>query len=311
MVVHDPTQRFSSRVENYVRYRPGYPPEVLDLLRRECGLWLGDTVAVHAVNQAHLVLYRGHRYQRTVILPKSLASGNAIANGSLTGNNAVVFAAYDAFDVLPRQTESVRSTFSLVLWQPGNPEATPMRRNIPASEFTIWSERGGSGSGRILGNFGRKTFIGVLRDQVVVLDNAARSVELIEMNGRVRRVVTLDIPDVPVTAADRDSAAQENRTSLARFPADREGLEHFPRTRSSISQLSADNADGFWITVTPPIAKGTPLHIRFTSAGKPDRCIRIAGNARIAAYSTDRVVTVTAQDDGDVVNLVQTAAFPR
>jgi SAM-dependent methyltransferase len=25
-------------VENYVRYRPGYPPEVLDLLRAECGL---------------------------------------------------------------------------------------------------------------------------------------------------------------------------------------------------------------------------------------------------------------------------------
>jgi SAM-dependent methyltransferase len=34
----DPTQRFSGRVENYARYRPGYPGEVLDLLRRRCGL---------------------------------------------------------------------------------------------------------------------------------------------------------------------------------------------------------------------------------------------------------------------------------
>ena len=34
----DPTQRLSRRVENYVKYRPGYPPAVLDLLRRECGL---------------------------------------------------------------------------------------------------------------------------------------------------------------------------------------------------------------------------------------------------------------------------------
>ncbi|MDB6123553.1 MAG: Methyltransferase [Pedosphaera sp.] len=34
----DPTQRFSSRVENYARYRPGYPPEILDLLRQQCGL---------------------------------------------------------------------------------------------------------------------------------------------------------------------------------------------------------------------------------------------------------------------------------
>jgi SAM-dependent methyltransferase len=32
------TSRFSDRVENYVRYRPGYPPEVLELLRAECGL---------------------------------------------------------------------------------------------------------------------------------------------------------------------------------------------------------------------------------------------------------------------------------
>lgn len=38
-----PTQRFSSRVENYVRYRPGYPAGIIDLLRAECGL-SADTV---------------------------------------------------------------------------------------------------------------------------------------------------------------------------------------------------------------------------------------------------------------------------
>lgn len=31
-------QRFSSRVENYVRYRPGYPREIIDLLKSECGM---------------------------------------------------------------------------------------------------------------------------------------------------------------------------------------------------------------------------------------------------------------------------------
>ena len=40
-----PTARFSDRVENYVRYRPGYPPEVLDLLRAECGLLPSHVVA--------------------------------------------------------------------------------------------------------------------------------------------------------------------------------------------------------------------------------------------------------------------------
>lgn len=34
----DPTRRFSSRVDNYVRFRPGYPKEILSLLKSECGL---------------------------------------------------------------------------------------------------------------------------------------------------------------------------------------------------------------------------------------------------------------------------------
>lgn len=40
-----PVQRFSSRVENYVRYRPGYPSELIELLRRECGLTADSVVA--------------------------------------------------------------------------------------------------------------------------------------------------------------------------------------------------------------------------------------------------------------------------
>jgi SAM-dependent methyltransferase len=40
-----PTARFSDRVENYVRYRPGYPTAVVDLLRKECGLQPSHIVA--------------------------------------------------------------------------------------------------------------------------------------------------------------------------------------------------------------------------------------------------------------------------
>jgi ubiquinone/menaquinone biosynthesis C-methylase UbiE len=40
-----PTARFSDRVENYVRYRPGYPAEVLELLRAECGLQPSHIIA--------------------------------------------------------------------------------------------------------------------------------------------------------------------------------------------------------------------------------------------------------------------------
>ena len=41
----DPTQRFSSRVSNYVKYRPSYPAAIVDLLTSECGLTPDATVA--------------------------------------------------------------------------------------------------------------------------------------------------------------------------------------------------------------------------------------------------------------------------
>ncbi|HEX8151108.1 MAG TPA: class I SAM-dependent methyltransferase [Pyrinomonadaceae bacterium] len=44
-MTNDPTGRFSSRVNDYVRYRPGYPPAVLRLLEEECGLDSTSVVA--------------------------------------------------------------------------------------------------------------------------------------------------------------------------------------------------------------------------------------------------------------------------
>ncbi len=41
----DPTRRFSSRVEAYIRYRPSYPDAMLPLLVRECGLAPATRVA--------------------------------------------------------------------------------------------------------------------------------------------------------------------------------------------------------------------------------------------------------------------------
>lgn len=35
---NDSVKRFDSRVENYAKYRPNYPPEIIDLLKLECGL---------------------------------------------------------------------------------------------------------------------------------------------------------------------------------------------------------------------------------------------------------------------------------
>jgi SAM-dependent methyltransferase len=41
----DSKQRFSNRVADYVRYRPGYPSAVREILRTECGLKSGHVVA--------------------------------------------------------------------------------------------------------------------------------------------------------------------------------------------------------------------------------------------------------------------------
>ena len=41
----DPTKRFSKRVENYLKYRPNYPPEIIPLLESECGLTAESVIA--------------------------------------------------------------------------------------------------------------------------------------------------------------------------------------------------------------------------------------------------------------------------
>jgi len=43
--IADPKQRFSTRVENYIKYRPSYPAGVINLLREECGLDKNSVIA--------------------------------------------------------------------------------------------------------------------------------------------------------------------------------------------------------------------------------------------------------------------------
>jgi ubiquinone/menaquinone biosynthesis C-methylase UbiE len=64
MAVKDATQRFSSRVDNYVRYRPGYRPQVVELLRSECGLTPDSVIADIAFGTGiftRLLLENGNR----------------------------------------------------------------------------------------------------------------------------------------------------------------------------------------------------------------------------------------------------------
>src|SRR5512137_1658228 len=45
MTFADSKRRFSNRVADYVRYRPGYPSAIRDVLRTECGLRPGHVIA--------------------------------------------------------------------------------------------------------------------------------------------------------------------------------------------------------------------------------------------------------------------------
>src|SRR5258705_10006838 len=45
MIFADAKQRFSNRVADYVRYRPGYPAVALEVLREDCGLRPGHVIA--------------------------------------------------------------------------------------------------------------------------------------------------------------------------------------------------------------------------------------------------------------------------
>lgn len=59
----DPIQRFSSRVDNYIRYRPSYPTGILGLLERECGLtpeWVVADVGAGPGNLTRLFLDNGN-----------------------------------------------------------------------------------------------------------------------------------------------------------------------------------------------------------------------------------------------------------
>jgi SAM-dependent methyltransferase len=59
-----PTERFSDRVADYVRYRPGYPPELLECLQRNCGLrpqWVVADVGSGTGLLAKIFLENGNR----------------------------------------------------------------------------------------------------------------------------------------------------------------------------------------------------------------------------------------------------------
>jgi SAM-dependent methyltransferase len=119
MPVKDATQRFSSRVENYVRYRPGYPPEVLGLLKNECGLTPDSVIA-------------------------DIASGTGIFTRMLAENGNRVFGV-EPNDEMRRAGERLLESYSGFTSIAGTAEATTLPDHIAdivtAAQAAHWFDR--------------------------------------------------------------------------------------------------------------------------------------------------------------------------
>jgi len=148
-----PTGRFSDRVENYVRYRPGYPSEVLELLRDECGLQPGHVVADIASGTGlftRLLLENGNSvfavepnvemreasvraledYDKLVPVP-GMAEETTLDSGSVDFVTAAQAAHW--FDLRRTRTEFVRilrpGGWCVLIWNERLTESTPFLRD--------------------------------------------------------------------------------------------------------------------------------------------------------------------------------------
>jgi ubiquinone/menaquinone biosynthesis C-methylase UbiE len=123
-----PTRRFSSRVENYIKYRPGYPSAVVDTLASDCGLTeksivadigsgtgiLSELFLKHGIPVFGVEPNREMREAGERLLKKypNFTSINGMAEATSLANNSVDFIAagqaFHWFDRIPTRKEFAR-----------------------------------------------------------------------------------------------------------------------------------------------------------------------------------------------------------
>ena len=116
------TQRFSSRVENYIKYRPGYPAAILDLLKEKCGLSGASVVA-------------------------DIGSGTGILTELFLRNGNLVFAVEPNRE-MREAAEQLLSKYPNFVSVSGTAEATTLKAQsadvVTASQAFHWFDRGQS-----------------------------------------------------------------------------------------------------------------------------------------------------------------------
>ena len=116
----EPTERFSSRVGNYVRFRPSYPSQVVDVLRQECELTPDSLVA-------------------------DIASGTGIFTRLLLGNGNRVFGV-EPNHKMRQAAEEYLSHYPKFVSVAGTAEATTLASHsidlITCAQAAHWFDRG-------------------------------------------------------------------------------------------------------------------------------------------------------------------------
>jgi len=145
----DPTQRFSSRVDNYVKYRPRYPHQVIESLEHKCGLsslsliadvglgtgaltelFLQNGNRVFAVEPNREMRETAERLLRGYLFFHSIEGrAESTSLGKKSVDFVVVGQAFHWFDVQQTRREFLRVLkpygWAMVVWNERDYESTP------------------------------------------------------------------------------------------------------------------------------------------------------------------------------------------
>jgi SAM-dependent methyltransferase len=189
VAVKDHTRRFSTRADNYARYRPSYPQQVLDVLREECGLTPDSVVADVGSGTGiltELFLRNGNTVyavepnremreaaERLLSPYDSFHSIDGTAEATGLPDRSVQFVtagqAFHWFDPDKARVEFTRilerGGWAVLVWNDRRTDSTPflreyeelIRRNAPEYERVTHKQLGGDDMSRLFGPGGYRT----------------------------------------------------------------------------------------------------------------------------------------------------------
>jgi SAM-dependent methyltransferase len=150
------TERFTSRADNYARYRPGYPPAAVTLLQQRCGLspqtvvadvgsGTGILSALLLKSGAQVIGVEPNSAMRAVAeaalgaWPRFRSVNGTAEHSTLAAQSVdllVVGQAFHWFDVAQARREALRVTragaWGALLWNERPPDATPFLADYEA-----------------------------------------------------------------------------------------------------------------------------------------------------------------------------------